>query len=411
MRETPRTRGSEQGAFIVDRNETILAFDQAMETLTGWPSVEVVGRNKIQPVGRGDFPLALPLYEGEIPMAGPRNVELTLHCSDGRRLEVEAAADPLPGPGERMKITTLRVVARSSAMQAGVPDARLDPLTGLGGSDIFAQRLHDAYRSAADSARPLGLILLDVDRLREVNDRYGRRTGDRILERIAGILRVEVDDDHRLARLSDDDFAILMPGAGRGEARQLAASLRSTVESFRFFQDEEEHPEIQITVSLGAASFPADSDSPSDLMDRARDALDEARSMGRNRVWCYLRRPRVPVQVPVFFDGAEALLVGYTRDLSPSGVFVQTAAPMEIGMRCALAFPLPGCSSKVHVVGHVVRTVPTEELLDAEPVRIPGMGIEFERFGGNSDRRAIEAFLHKNESLTLRPETGPLTLG
>ena len=132
--------------------------------------------------------------------------------------------------------------------------------------------------------------------------------------------------------------------------------------------------------------------------------------MGRNRVWCYLRRPRVPLQVPVFFDGADDLLVGYTRDLSPSGIFVQTAAPMEIGMRCALAFPLPGHSSKVHVIGHVVRIVPVDVPADSTTIRIPGMGIEFERFGGNSDRRAIEAFLHTNESSTLRPEIGPLSI-
>jgi Tfp pilus assembly protein PilZ len=167
--------------------------------------------------------------------------------------------------------------------------------------------------------------------------------------------------------------------------------------------------EPKVTVSLGAASFPADAENGADLMERARDALDEARSMGRNRVWCYLRRPRVPVEVPVFFDGADSLLVGYTRDLSPSGIFVQTAVPMEIGMRCALAFPLPGHEGKVHVIGRVVRSVPPEIAREDAVVRIPGMGVEFERFGGSIDRRSIEAFLHRHESRTLRPEVPPLS--
>ena len=163
---------------------------------------------------------------------------------------------------------------------------------------------------------------------------------------------------------------------------------------------------MRVTLSLGAASFPADAESAGDLMERTADALDEARSMGRNRVWCYLRRPRVPVQVPVYFEGAESLLVGYTRDLSPSGVFVQTSAPIDIGMRCALAFPLPGHDGKVHVIGRIVRTVPPDMGVESHEVRIPGMGVEFEKFGGASDRRAIEIFLHANESKTLRPETG-----
>ena len=132
--------------------------------------------------------------------------------------------------------------------------------------------------------------------------------------------------------------------------------------------------------------------------------------MGRNRVWCYLRRPRVPLSVPVFFDGAEALLVGYTRDLSPSGIFVQTSAPIDIGMRCALTFPLPGHEGKVHVIGRIVRTVPPELSPDSEDNRIPGMGVEFERFGGHNDRRAIESFLHLHESETLRPEDGKLSV-
>ena len=132
--------------------------------------------------------------------------------------------------------------------------------------------------------------------------------------------------------------------------------------------------------------------------------------MGRNRVWCYLRRPRVPVQVPVYFDGSEPLLVGYTRDLSPSGIFVQTTEDIDVGMRCALAFPLPGQNSKVHVVGRVVRTVLPEMEEEAE-MRIPGLGIEFERFGGANDRRAIDAFLHTREDSSLRPETGILSLG
>jgi Tfp pilus assembly protein PilZ len=117
----------------------------------------------------------------------------------------------------------------------------------------------------------------------------------------------------------------------------------------------------------------------------------------------------VPLQVPVFFDGVEALLVGYARDLSPSGIFVQTSAAIDIGMRCALAFPLPGHPGKVHVIGRVVRTVTPPA--EAQPeFHASGLGIEFERFGGSSDRRAIEAFLHQHEAQSLRPETGRLSL-
>ena len=164
-------------------------------------------------------------------------------------------------------------------------------------------------------------------------------------------------------------------------------------------------------MTLGAASFPTDAETETDLMDRVGEALNEARTMGRNRVWCYLRRPRVPVHVPVFFDGSEPLLVGYSRDLSPSGIFVQTSVPIDIGMRCAFNFSLPGHDARVRVIGRIVRSIPPDITSDShEEVRIPGIGVEFERFGCAGDRTAIDSFLHGSESLTLRPEDGTLSV-
>jgi uncharacterized protein (TIGR02266 family) len=118
----------------------------------------------------------------------------------------------------------------------------------------------------------------------------------------------------------------------------------------------------------------------------------------------------VPLRVPVYFDGAESLLVGFTQDLSPSGIFVETPAPIDIGMRCALAFPLPGHQGRVHVIGRVVRAVPASDREQPRGEVGGGMGIEFERFGPE-DRRAIETFLHLHESSSARPETGILSVG
>jgi diguanylate cyclase (GGDEF)-like protein len=416
MKDCARSR-SQFGSFIIDTRGTILGFDQAMEDLTNWPAIDVVGHSKDlnlsnRPGDRGKSPIrTTPLYEGHIPMQpGDANRELTLNCADGRRLDVETRLRPLEGPGERLLVTVLDVLASSARESAFSGTERCDTLTGLPDRAAFAGQLADDLRAAAATARPLALILLDVDHLRETNDRLGHDAGDAVLRKLAGILRVSIEDECRLARLGNDDFAVLLRDAGRGEARQAAAALRSTVERFRFFADDFNGDRRPITITLGAASFPADADSADELVERAQEALDEARSMGRNRVWCYLRRPRVPIQVPVFFDGADSPLVGYSRDLSPSGIFVQTTAGIDVGMRCALAFPLPGHDGKVHVVGRVVRTVHPETSEETRDVRVPGLGLEFERFGGASDRRAIDSFLHENEAESLRPEDGLLSL-
>jgi Tfp pilus assembly protein PilZ len=197
---------------------------------------------------------------------------------------------------------------------------------------------------------------------------------------------------------------VILPGLGRGSARQVAARIRSIVERSKFSPAGLGEGAIGVTLSIGAASYPTDADNETDLLARAREALDEARALGRNRVWCYTRRPRVPLRTPVYLDGATPLLLGYSRDLSPSGLFVSTPAPIGVGMRCALSFPLPNADGKVHVIGRVVRTVPLAEP-GAHETSLPGMGVEFERFGPE-DRRAIESYLFVNESQSLRPEKG-----
>jgi diguanylate cyclase (GGDEF)-like protein len=345
--ELNRGHRSAYGSFILDRGETILGFDEEIEALTGWPAATVVGRHKSLDAPELGRPKdgTTPLYQGKLTVdEGSRGIKLVLNCRDGRRLETDARTTRLGGPGDQMLVTILRVVSLSGEAELDQELVRHDPLTSLRDRDGFNAQLALDFQAASTSSRPLALILADVDHLADINRRFGREAGDEALERLASILRVSVGDESRLFRLGDDDFAVLMPDAGRGDARQLAATLRSTTERYDFFGNGSGGPDVRLTLSLGAASFPADAENETDLLARAQDALSEARAMGRNRVWCYLRRPRVPLQVPVFFDGSETLLVGYTRDVSPSGLFVQTSEPMNIGMRCALAFPIPGGS-------------------------------------------------------------------
>jgi diguanylate cyclase (GGDEF)-like protein len=386
------------GAFIVDARGIVLAFDLRMEELTGWPAIEVVGRHKdlagAKSHSNGYASVVVrSLYDGTIPVPLPQDhLDLKLHCRDGRTLDVQAVARHIGGTAGRVAVSVTRVLARSEAPVTTTFVRSRDRLTGLQQRDAFMTKLAAELRFAADSARTLALILVDVDHLRRINDRLGRAAGDEVLHKLAGILRAAVGNEDLVARTGEDDFAILLVGAGRGEARQLASRIRSNMDQVRFLSGRG-HESPRVTLSVGAASFPADAETDTDLFERAREALAEARSLGRNRVWCYARRERVSVKTPVYFDGTEPLIVGFSRDLSPSGIFVQTPAPLETGMRCALAFPLPGTQDNVHVIGRVVRAVTPQKLSENPDELTAGMAIEFERFGPE-DRRTIESFLH-----------------
>jgi uncharacterized protein (TIGR02266 family) len=391
-RETREGLGSaDGGSFLVDGQGTIVGFDGGMERLTGWRAADVVGRSAGVPI----------LLEGKlVPSPGRDTVEIALLARDGTVLDVETALARGDDKGDRYTVSVLRVVARNEAGRA-TPAAGRDPLTGVATRETFLERLSVETKRAAATGRPLALVVADVDHLRKVADTRGRDAAATVLRKLAGMLRAAVREDDLVARLGDDDFAVILSGLGRGSARQFAARLRSAIERFRFTSTWDDGASFGVTLSLGAASYPTDADNDTDLVTRATEALNEARALGRNRVWCYMRRPRVPLRTPVYLEGSSPLLLGYTQDLSPSGLFVATPAPIDVDMRCALSFPLPTAQGKVHVIGRVVRTVPLRQ--SAADARSPGMGVEFERFGAE-DRHAIEAYLYENESRTLRPE-------
>ena len=276
------TRTTEQGAFVVDRQGTVLAFDQGMERLTDYSAIEVVGRPKARvgssPVTEGataHFPL--PLYVGDLPATdAARVIELSLYASDGRRIDAEALVQGLPGPGERIQITILRVIGRSAEPTRSTDadeDPGLDRLTGFGDGVAYGQRVQRDFERAVELARPLALLHVDIDGLREVNARLGWHAGDLVLEKLAALLRTRVDDS-RIFRIGDDDFGISLPDCGRGDARQIAAGIRSTLERFRFATSDGSEGPLNVTISM-AKEAGADIVGAEDLMETVQGGTIE----------------------------------------------------------------------------------------------------------------------------------------
>jgi len=403
---TPESTGSRGGgSFIVDAMGHVLAFDRAMEKLTGWAAFEVVGQHKDlglyeKPDGEGVRRFeARPLYAGALPRAGrTTSATLQLFRKDGVQLEVQALVSPLGSKGQRYCVEVQRVLARLG----DAPDRRgsegVDRLTQLPGRELFAKRLRDAFSAAQRNGQPLAALFISVDRMSDLTDRCGREQTDEILRRVAGILRASLRQGDFIARLREDRFSILLDGTGRGDARHIGGRIRQTIDRFAFARPGGSG-ELKVTVSIGVACYPADGETPSELARRAEEALEEAHRLGRNRVWCYVRRPRVPVQTPIYFDGPEGHLLGQSRDLSNSGVFVETHELLPIGMRVGIAFRLPGTAETMRMVGRVARQTPPGQ---GEVSSTPGLGIEFERYNA-SDRRRIESYIHKVRGG--RPET------
>jgi diguanylate cyclase (GGDEF)-like protein len=156
----------------------------------------------------------------------------------------------------------------------------IDALTGLHNRRIAQERLHEECARVERYGGALALLLVDLDGLKAINDRSGHRAGDLALKRVAEAIRSGARSTDVAARWGGDEFMVLVPSAGEGEARHLAERIRA------FAMEEVVAGGPAITVSVGVAvAEPTVGPLAAEMLVRAADAaLYEAKRAGRNRV-------------------------------------------------------------------------------------------------------------------------------
>ena len=162
-----------------------------------------------------------------------------------------------------------------------VSDAGTDPLTALSNRRAFEEAFARELERSTRTGQPLGLVVLDLDWFKEVNDMLGHLAGDRALRQLADVLRRETRGIDTVARLGGEEFAVLAPSAGEEEALRLAERLRREVKAT--FADHAK----PLTISCGIASFPSTGGSSSDVIRAADRALYAAKDLGRDRSVTY----------------------------------------------------------------------------------------------------------------------------
>jgi diguanylate cyclase len=157
-------------------------------------------------------------------------------------------------------------------------NARTDPLTNLHNRRAFDEVLHRRMECWRRNNAEFGLILIDLDQLKMLNDRGGHLTGDYVLRTLGELLRRDLAEGEFAARMGGDEFALLTVDADLAGTCRRAEALRAAVEKHRFCFEQRQWP---VTVSIGAAWI-RPSDKGTDLIRRADYALVEAKRAGRN---------------------------------------------------------------------------------------------------------------------------------
>jgi two-component system cell cycle response regulator len=157
----------------------------------------------------------------------------------------------------------------------------LDGLTQLYNRRYFQEALDREFARSKRYGHPFSLVLFDIDHFKRINDTHGHLAGDDVLRRVSTLLRTKVRTNDIIARVGGEEFAVLLPEAGRIGAVALAEKLRRMIEAEHI---EHKGAVIPVTVSLGVAEFDAALESAEALFKLADDKLYEAKRSGRNQV-------------------------------------------------------------------------------------------------------------------------------
>jgi diguanylate cyclase (GGDEF)-like protein len=176
--------------------------------------------------------------------------------------------------------------------------ARVDDLTGLANSRYFHTRLAEEIARADHDGTELGMLFIDLDRFKGVNDMYGHLAGSWTLQKVGRLLAENAPPAALVARYGGDEFVLILPGADLARAEQTAETLRQAIADAIFFDLQPENrrtpppqPPPRVTASIGISSY-RDHLAPggsarrreSTLLRLADSAMYRAKAAGRNRV-------------------------------------------------------------------------------------------------------------------------------
>lgn len=172
--------------------------------------------------------------------------------------------------------------------QASVPEHSgvTDALLGIYNRNYLEHRLAEEVARSRRYGAPLSVLLFDIDHFRRVNATWGREVGDRVLNFLGHLLLMGVRESDVVARYGGEEIVVIAPSTTSAQAVVLAERLRKDVEAenLQFGGEDGGPPLLQVTVSVGVAELGGAEEEWGPMVDRANEALGQAKRAGRNRV-------------------------------------------------------------------------------------------------------------------------------
>lgn len=278
------------GVYFVTRDRRISYWNVGAERITGYDADEVVGHSCSEGIlrhvnDRGTqlcitgCPLAAVMRDGR-----DRSAAVYLHHKDGHRVPVTVRGHALYDDEGKItgsvEVFTVRMATEFASSQELYDDGALDPVTGLPPRRFGEERLRALLSAVHADAGSLGVLFLDVDRFKSVNDTYGHAVGDEVLRMVGQSLANGLSRGDVPVRWGGEEFLALVPDVDQAGLEAAAERVRMLIENSWLRRGDDV---IRVTASLGATMAESD-DEAMDLIERADRLMYESKTSGRNRV-------------------------------------------------------------------------------------------------------------------------------
>jgi diguanylate cyclase (GGDEF)-like protein/PAS domain S-box-containing protein len=278
-------------SFGDDRRISLL--NRSAEGLLGRPADQIRGRHftDFLPEQYTEHWDQIERYVAFPGAGGMRKyVELAVSRPDGTEVPVQISVAEREIRGKKVVTTIIRDVTERRRLEERLRLLSItDTLTQLFNRRHFITVARKEIERARRTKIPFSLLLLDADHFKNYNDTWGHGEGDKVLQKLAELMRTSFRTMDSSFRFGGEEFLVLMPETDREGALVAAERFRAALAATAFRPDRK-GPEVRVTVSMGVASW-EENDSVDDLLRFADIALYEAKNEGRDRIICRGIRP------------------------------------------------------------------------------------------------------------------------
>jgi len=281
----------DEGIYFVDVNRCITFWNKGAERITGFTSEDVIGKycydnilNHIDDSGKklclSGCPLHTTINDGQ-----PRSISIYLHHKDGHRVPVTVRSVQISEEGKALGAVELftdnsEYIQITQSLEKLTSIALFDQLTQLPNRRYLDTFLNSRFKEYSELGISFGLIFIDIDFFKKINDTYGHQTGDDVLIMVSKSIQGALRSSDLLARNGGEEFVAVLPIKDDELLRKVCEKLRILVQNSVLRHNE---IEISVTISLGA-TLVNESDTSLEIINRADQLMYQSKTNGRNRV-------------------------------------------------------------------------------------------------------------------------------